>query len=68
MQSNLLLLYIPTGLELCFDQRDDGAGVMVQLHVSAKPHSIAPNLRAWQWAAVSDSLFCSSPNWGNLLS
>lgn len=41
MQSNLLLLYISTGLELCFDQRDDGAGVLVQLHVSEKPHPIA---------------------------
>lgn len=41
MQSNLLLLYISAGLELCFDQRDDGAGVLVQLHVSSKPHSIA---------------------------
>lgn len=41
MQSNLPLLYICTGLELCFDQRDDGAGVLVRLHVSVKPHSTA---------------------------
>lgn len=41
MQSNLPLLYISAGLERCFDQRDDGAGVWVQLHVSVKPHSIA---------------------------
>lgn len=68
MQSNLLLLYIFAGLELCFDQRDDGAGVLVQLHVSEKPHSLHRNLQAWQRAVVSDSLFCSTPNWGNLLS
>ncbi len=41
MQSNLLLLYISAGLELCFDRRDDGAGVSVQLHVNGKAHSIA---------------------------
>lgn len=26
------------------------------------------NIQAWQQAAVSHSLFCSTPNWGNLLS
>lgn len=26
------------------------------------------NLQAWQRAVVSGSLFCSTPNWGNLLS
>lgn len=41
MQSNRLLLHISAGMELCFDQRDDGAGVLVKLHVSMEPHSIA---------------------------
>lgn len=41
MQSSLFLFYIFPGLELYFDQRDDGAGVLVRLHVSEKPHSIA---------------------------
>lgn len=40
MQSTLFLLRISTGLELYFDQRDDGAGVLVQLHVSEKPRFI----------------------------
>lgn len=41
MQSNLPLLHISAGLERCFDQRNDGAGVRLQLHVSVKPHSFA---------------------------
>lgn len=35
------LLHISAGLELCFDQRDDGAGVLVQLRVRETPHSTA---------------------------
>lgn len=53
MQSNLLLLYICAGLELCFDQRDDGAGVVVHREASPPSHSQSLGMAVGLWCQTA---------------